>query len=79
VEGGGKPTPPNFTSDYGILDVMKGRVFLARHLAKHGPLRVVIEAELTEPYGQNDGTSIEFNMNVLSVRSLPTGGDDGTV
>lgn len=59
--------PPAITSDYGILDVMKGRKALARHLKKHGPVRVVIEATLTEPFGSDDGTSIEFNMNVHSV------------
>lgn len=58
---------PAFTSTYAIIDVMKGRKKLAKHLAKHGPVRVTIVAELTEPYGQDDGDSIEFNANVLSV------------
>ena len=62
--------PPEFTSDYMILDVMKGRAKLASFLKKSGPVRVLIEAEITEPYGSNDGTSIEFNCNVLSVRAV---------
>lgn len=59
---------PKFTSTYGILDVMKGRKKLRSHLKKHGPVKVLIEATLTEPYGQDDGVSIEFNMNVTSVK-----------
>ena len=59
--------PPAITSTYAIVDVMKGRKALARHLAKHGPVRVTIVAELTEPYGADDGTSIEFNANVISI------------
>ena len=58
---------PKFTSAYAILDVMKGRKKLAKHLAKHGPVRVTIEAEITEPNGGDDGTSIEYCMNVLSM------------
>ena len=60
-------TVPAFTSTYGMLDVEKGRVKLASHLKKVGPVDVVIHATLTEPFGSNDGTSIEFNMNVHSV------------
>lgn len=59
--------PPKIKSTYAIVDVMKGRKALARHIAKHGPVRVTIVAELTEPYGSDDGTSIEFNANVISL------------
>jgi hypothetical protein len=58
---------PKFTSTYAIIDVMKGRKKLAKHIAKHGPVRVLIEAELTDPWGRDDGDSIEFNANVLSI------------
>ncbi len=61
-------SPPKFQSDYGMLDVLKGRKSLAKHLKKHGPVRVLIEATLTEPFGSDDGTSIEFNMDVTSVK-----------
>lgn len=50
-----------------MLDVEKGRVKLASHLKMVGPVDVVIYATLTEPFGSNDGTSIEFNMNVTRV------------
>lgn len=62
-----KLAAPAFTSAYAIIDVMKGRKKLAKHLAKHGPVRVVIVAELTEAYGHDDGDSIEFNANVISI------------
>lgn len=63
-------TVPKFTSTYGILDVMKGRKKLAKHINSHGPVLVMIEAILTAPYGSDDGTSIEFNMDVHSVRVI---------
>lgn len=59
---------PRIQSTYGILDVMRGRKKLAKHLAKHGPVRVTIEATITDAYGSDDGDSIEFNMDVQSVR-----------
>jgi hypothetical protein len=61
---------PKFTSTYAILDVMKGRKNLARHLDRDGPVRVLIEATITDPYGQDDGTSIEFCCDVHSVKVL---------
>ena len=67
---------PTFTSTYAIVDVMKGRKKLAKHLEKHGPVRVLIEAELTDPYGRDDGDSIEFNANVLSI--TPAQGTSGS-
>lgn len=60
------------TSTYAILDVEKGRKALAKRLAKDGPVRVTIEALITDPYGSDDGVSIEFNCNVLSVREAST-------
>lgn len=68
-----KPPVPPISSDYAILDVMFGRVKLASHLKKHGPVKATIEIEITEPYGSNDGTSIEFNCNVLSIRTHSDG------
>ena len=61
-------TAPQFTSAYGMLDVMKGRKALSKHLDKHGHVRVLIEATITCPFGSDDGTSIEFNMDVSSVK-----------
>lgn len=62
---------PKLTSSYAILDIERGRKSLVKHLAKHGPVRVMIEAIITDPYGRDDGVSIEFNMDVLSVRVVP--------
>lgn len=68
-----KPHVPKITSDYAILDVMKGRVKIASHLKKHGPIRVMVELEVTDPFGGNDGTSIEFNCKVLSMKVAKDG------
>jgi hypothetical protein len=62
---------PKITSTYAIVDVMKGRRALRRYLEANGPLRVTIVAELTEPYGGDDGVSIEFNANILSITKQP--------
>jgi len=63
--------PPKIKSTYAIVDVMKGRQSLKRYLAANGALRVTIVAELTDPYGGDDGVSIEFNANVLSITPAP--------
>jgi hypothetical protein len=62
------PKPPRVTSSYAILDVENGRKALAKHLAKHGSVPVLIEAVITDPYGSDDGVSIEFNCQVISLR-----------
>jgi len=58
-------------STFAILDVMKGRKALAKHLAKHGPVHVLIEATITDPWGSDDGDSIEFNCDVSRVTLQP--------
>lgn len=63
--------PPRFNSTYGMLDVMKGRKALAKHLKAHGGVSVLIHAVLTDPFGSDDGTSIEFNMDVSKVEVKP--------
>ncbi len=63
-------------STYLILDVMKGRKALARRLAKNGPIRVQIVADIVDPFGSDDGTSIEFNCDVVSVVEVGRDGDD---
>lgn len=60
-------------STYMLLDVEKGRKALAKRLAKDGPVRVLIEAEIVDPFGSDDGTSIEFNCNVLGVTEIGQG------
>ena len=68
--GEGSRELPRLQSTYAILDIMRGRKALARQLKKDGPVRVLIEATITEPFGSDDGTSIEFNCAVHSVTYL---------
>lgn len=58
---------PAITSNFAILDVEKHRLTLERHIKKNGPVRLTVELEVTGPFGSNDGTSMEFNCNVLSI------------
>lgn len=60
--------PPRLSSSYAILDIERGRKALVKHLDKLGSVRVLIEAIITDPYGSDDGVSIEFNMDVVSVK-----------
>lgn len=62
-----KPKKLKFSSDYGILDVKKGRKKLEAHLHKNQGVPVVIAAYLTCAYGHDDGISTPFNMDVISV------------
>ena len=51
----------NLESNFLLLDVEKGRHALARFLERgHGPIKILIEAEIEYPHGHDDGTSIEF-------------------
>lgn len=59
--------PPRIRSTYAIVDVENGRKALAKHLREQGPMPVVIHAVLTEPYGHDDGVSIEFNATVTKI------------
>lgn len=72
----GKSGLPKIDSEYCIIDVTRGRMALKRYLAKNGPVRVQILVDLTEPFGRDDGVSIEFNGNVLGLTVItpPTKG-----
>jgi hypothetical protein len=59
--------PPHIKSSYAIIDIEGGRKALARYLSQNPGLSVVIHATLTEPYGRDDGVSIEFNADVHSI------------
>lgn len=63
--------PPKIKSSYAILDVETGRKALERHLKQHGGVLAVIHAVITDPHGSDDGTSIEFNCDVMSVELRP--------
>lgn len=46
---------PKFTSDYAILDVLKGRKALERYFKKGGgPVRAVLTVEIDRPSGSDD-------------------------
>lgn len=64
---------PHFESEFVLLDVTKGRVKLQSYIKKHGPVRVTVEMELDYPASGNDGTSIEFAGQVLSLKNIKHG------
>ena len=71
--------PPRIKSTYAIVDVMKGRHALTRYLKANEGLPVTIYGVLTDPFGSDDGTSIEFCMDVSKIEISPTpdaGGSD---
>jgi hypothetical protein len=63
--------PPRINSTYAIVDVMKGRHALARYLKANEGLPVTIHGVLIYPFGSDDGTSIEFCMDVSKIEVSP--------
>lgn len=62
---------PNFkTTGYALLDVGVGRKGLSKYYGngKNKKIKVLIEGEITEQYGHDDGTSIEFILNVTKLK-----------
>jgi hypothetical protein len=59
-----------FKSDFALLDVKKGRQALAKKIAAGGKVRVRIDMVIDCQYGSDDGTSIEFSGEVLSVKQF---------
>ena len=59
--------PPKIISHFALIDIEKGRKALARHIEKYGHVEVVIYAKLTEPFGHDDGTSVEFCADVSKI------------
>lgn len=59
---------PRIKSNYAIIDIEGGRKALAKYLRENAGVPVVIHAVLTDPYGSDDGTSIEFNAEVVSIK-----------
>ena len=60
--------PPRIKSSYAIVDVTSGRLALQRFLKSHAGVPVIIRGVLTDPFGGDDGVSIEFNMDVQSIQ-----------
>lgn len=65
-----KPTKINST--FAILDVKKGRRALAKRFEKDKGLRipVIIKGYITHQWGGDDGTSIEFGVDVDDVEEV---------
>lgn len=75
---------PNFKSTgFALLDIGMGRSKLEKYFLdkrpatkKEGfgfrpvnkPIKVLIEGEIVDQWGANDGTSIEFEMNVKNIK-----------
>lgn len=56
-------------STFGLLDVKHGRRQLEKHfMAMKGNLKVTIEAEIIGQWSHDDGVSIEFELDVKSVK-----------
>ena len=64
---------PKMQSDFALLDVKRGRYALKRYLKANGPQKVLVEMTIQYPAGNDDGTSIEFVADVLSVRPTKDG------
>lgn len=58
----------SFKSNYAILDVKKGRAALARKIVKGEKIKVYVEMILDTQSSHDDGTSIEFSGEVISLK-----------
>ena len=58
---------PKFTSDFAILDVKKGRAALARRIRGGEQPVVTIKARLDHVWSRDDGTSVEFALQILDM------------
>ena len=54
-------------STYAMLDVMRGRVGLKKAIERGKAVSVVIEGEISDMFGNDDGVSREFNVDVKRV------------
>lgn len=64
-----------FKSGFALLDVTTGRAKLAKRIAKGERIPVVIRGVINAQWGSDDGTSIEFEIEVKSIkdgRALPS-------
>ena len=74
--------PKTFTSKFGLLDVTKGRQGLHKYFkderkpARKGqvgdrpvnpPVKVLIEAEVVDSWGNDDGVSREFQLDIKKI------------
>lgn len=59
-----------FKSDFALLDVKAGRVALAKRVEGGEKIPVVIRGTISHRWGQDDGISIEFELDVTSIKEL---------
>ena len=59
-------------STFALLDVKKGRTALRRRFERAPGLRVpvLIKGFITDQWGRDDGTSVEFTVEVTSAEEL---------
>jgi hypothetical protein len=77
---------PNFkTTGFMLIDIGMGRLALAKYFDKkrkleigygytpvNKPIKVLIEAEITDRWGADDGISIEFEATIKKMKIKPT-------
>ena len=61
---------PTISSNFALLDVMRGRKALATQIKKGRTFRVQIDMEIEAVHGNDDGVSIEFSGTVEKVTYL---------
>lgn len=57
----------HFNSGFAVLDITDGRNELLEYLNKHGDCDVVIKGKITGAWGNDDGISREFEVQVNGV------------
>lgn len=55
---------------YVFVEVLAGRKALEKHLLKNGPIKVMLEVELTAPFSGDDGERIEFEGTVTKMKVI---------
>ncbi len=68
----GQAKKPTIKSDFALLDVKRGRGALFKAVGYTGrrdtsPIPIVITGEIVGAWGEDDGTSREFEVRVISV------------
>lgn len=59
-----------FKSNFAILDVKEGREDLRFKVMNGGKVRVRVEMEINAQWSDDDGVSIEFSGDVLSIKQF---------
>lgn len=59
-----------FKSTFALLDVKQGRHALAKKIEAGERVRVLVDLEINTKWSQDDGISIEFSGDVLSIKQF---------